>query len=152
MVGEHALGLRRPGMDDPVTIRAAIEAELPRLRSEAESLMLDTGKALRPTEGWTVVDGIEVQATDDLFTSACKIQTRTLQAREAEVGGRTAVEVRTELHLPASTAPLAVGDLWEMTAAHALSLAVVGARYRVTAPVDGTLKTARRYEVERVVS
>lgn len=115
--------------------------------------MLDTGKALRPTGGWTVVGGIEVPATTSLFTSTpCKIQTSEVQPRESEVGGRTAVEVRTELHLPASSAPLAVGDLWEFTAVHALSLQVVGQRLRVTAPVAGTLKTARRYSVEEVVS
>lgn len=122
-------------------------------RMAAEATMLDTGKALRPTGGWTVVGGIEVPATTNLFSSvACKVQTRDVQAVESEVAGRTAVEVRTELHLPASSAPLAVGDLWEITAVHALSFAVVGARYRVTAPVAGTLKTARRYQVEQEVS
>lgn len=135
-----------------MSLQAAIEAELPFLRAEAESLMLDTGNALRPTGGWVVVGGIEVQATDTLFASPCKVQTRAIQAREAQVGGRTAVEVRTELHLPADTAPLAVGDLWEFTTVHALSLSVVGQRLRVTAPVAGTLKTARRYQVEEVVS
>lgn len=114
--------------------------------------MLDTGTARRLTGGWTVVDGVEVRAAADLFTSPCKIQTRQIQPRESEVGGRTAVEVSTELHLPADTAPLEVGDLWELTAVNFLSLAVVGTRYRVTAPVDGTFKTARRYAVERVVS
>lgn len=122
-------------------------------RRAAEALMFDTGKALRPTGGWTVVGGVEVPNTAPLFDSVrCKVQTRDVQAVESEVAGRTAVEVRTELHLPASSAALAVGDLWEITAAHSLSFAVVGARYRVTAPVDGTLKTARRYQVEREVS
>ena len=89
-------------------------------RRAAESLMLDYGEALRPTGGWTVVDGVEVQATEMLFHSACKIQTRQVQARESEVGGRTAVEVRMELHLPAHTEPLAVGDLFEIVAASRL--------------------------------
>lgn len=114
--------------------------------------MLDSGTALRPTGGWTVVNGVEVPATAPLLSSRCKVQTRAIQARESEVGGRTAVEVRTELHLPADTAPLAVGDVWEFTAVHALSLSVVGQRLRVTAPVAGTLKTARRYQVEEAVT
>lgn len=80
-------------------------------RAAAESQMLDTGTALRPTGGWTVVNGVEVQATTTVFASRCKVQTRAIQAQESQVGGRTAVEVRTELHLPADTAPLKVGDL-----------------------------------------
>lgn len=115
--------------------------------------MLDTGKALRPTGGYTVASGIEVPATSDLFSATrCKVQSSQVMAQESEVGGRTAVEVRMELHLPASSAPLVVGDLWEFTAVHALSLQVVGQRLRVTSPVAGTLKTARRYSVEQVVS
>ena len=129
-----------------------IVAALPEMRAQAESLMLDTGKALRPTGGYEYVDGEDVLATDDLFTSRCKIQTRTIQARESEVGGRTAVTVRTELHLPADTPPMVAGDLWEFTAVDPLSLATVGQRVRVLAPVAGTLKTARRYEVEQVVA
>jgi hypothetical protein len=115
--------------------------------------MLDNGEALRPLANkWVVVDGIEVPATEMLFWSRCKIQTRQVQAAESQVGGRTAVEVRMELHLPANTEPLAVGDLWEITYPHELSFAAEGDRYRVTAPVDGTLKTARRYQIERVAS
>lgn len=127
-------------------------------RAAAESLMLDTGKALRPTGGYVYDpdanngEGGDVLATTDLFTSKGKAQTRNLVAREAEVGGRTAVSVRTELHLPADTEPLQVDDLWEWTAVHDLSLAVVGQRLRVLGPVTGSLKTARRYEVEQVVS
>lgn len=141
-----------------MTLRAAIEAELPYLRAEAESLMVDSGTAKRPTGGYVYDpsandgDGGDVLATDDLFDSRCKIQTRNLVAREEEVGARTSVTVRTELHLPAGTDPLVAGDVWELTAVHALSLGVVGQRLRVIAPVAGSLKTARRYEVEEVVA
>lgn len=121
-------------------------------RRAAESLMLDTGRALRPTGGYEYVNGEEVQATEELFTSRCKAQTRTLVARESEVAGRTSTSIRTEIHLPADTDPLKVGDLWEFTAVSPISLAVVGQRVRVLGPVTGTLKTAARYEVEQVVT
>lgn len=123
----------------------------------AERQMLDSGTAKRPTGGYAYDPdanggtGGDVEATSDLFSSACKIQNRNLVAREAEVGDRTAVTVRTELHLPIDSAPLARRDVWEITAVHERSVATVGERFRVIAPVDGTLKTARRYEVERVV-
>lgn len=121
-------------------------------RQAAEATFLDTGTALHPTGDYVLVGGVDVEATVTLFASPCKIQTRQVQARESDVGGRTAVEVRTELHVPADTAPLAVGDLWEIVTAHPLSLSVVGQRLRITAPVAGTFKTARRYEVEEVVA
>lgn len=135
-----------------VSILAAIKGELPFLRAEAEALMLDAGTAKRPNGGWVVVDGKEVEAIDDLFDSICKIQSRSLAVQNDEVGGRTATTVRLELHLPASTAPLTVGDLFELTRLHAMSTADLNARYRVLGPVGKTWATARRYEVEEVVS
>lgn len=122
-------------------------------RRAAESLMLDTGKALRPTGGtyYDKTTQTERLDGDDLFVSRCKVQ-EGLGATDSEVGGRTATEIRPRLHLPASTPPLAAGDVWEMTAVDPLSLEVVGARYRVIAPAVGSLKTARRYEVEAVIS
>lgn len=135
-----------------MTILAAIAAELPYLRAEAEALMLDAGTAKRPTGGYTYVDGEEVLATADLFSSPCKIQNRHLVAQEEQVGERTSVSVRTELHLPVATAALTVGDLFVVTTPHALSTVPADAVYRVTGPVGKTLSTARRYEVEEVVT
>lgn len=119
--------------------------------------MLDAGKALRPTG--TTYDptadngnGADVATFDDLFATKCKVQTRNLVARDAEVGGRTSTSVRMELHLPADSPALQVDDLWEFTAAHPMSLTRVGQQVRIVGPVGGTLKTAARYEVEEVVS
>lgn len=139
-----------------MTISAAVQAELPYLRAEAEALMLDVGTASRPTGGYTYDpsanggQGGDVETTSDLFTSPCKIQSRNLVTQAAEVGERTAIVVRTELHLPVSTAPLTTGDLWEVTTPHALSTVPTGQRYRVVGPVGKTLATARRYDVEEV--
>lgn len=132
-------------------------AELAEFRADAEALMLDAGTASRPTgsvydpaadDG----DGANVETTADLFSSKCKVQSRNLVARESEVGERTSVSVRTELHLPVSTAALTVGDYFTVTTPHALSTVPAGTRYRVTAPVGKTMATARRYEVELIVS
>lgn len=116
--------------------------------------MLDSGTAKRPTGGFAYNGGTDTdaEATSDLFTSVCKVQSRDVQPHEAEVGGRTSVSVVTELHLPASTAALTVGDLFVVTTPHALSTVAASTTFRVTAPVGKTLATARRYEVEQVVS
>lgn len=123
-------------------------------RAAAERLMLDAGTALRPT-GETAYDPATQTEGDvyaDLFTSPCKIQSRSLAAREEQVAGRTATSVRVELHLPASTEPLTAGDVWEVTTPHSLSVVPAGRRYRILAPFEKGLATARRYEVEVMVS
>lgn len=116
--------------------------------------MLDAGKALRPS-GDTYYDKVtqtERDAGDLLFESRCKVQTRALQARESEVGGRTSTSTRMELHLPANSPALEVNDLWELTAVHPLSLSRVTQRLRIVGTVAGTLKTAARYEVEETLT
>lgn len=131
---------------------ADIVTAIPELRAHAESLMLDYGTAKRPTGQVEYVGGVDIDAYADLFSSPCKIQVRTIQGRESEVGGRTSVASVTELHLPANTTPLQVGDVWELTAVDPISLAKVGQRVRILAPAEGTLKTASRYPVEEVLT
>jgi hypothetical protein len=121
----------------------------------AESLMTDTVTVRRAT-GATTQDpdtGSTVPAYDDLFTSKCKVQARSLQALTAEAGGRTATTVRLELHLPLSADPAETGDVAEVTAVGALSdVQLLGRKFRITAPVAKSFATARRYEVEEVVA
>lgn len=132
-----------------------ISGTLAAARSRAESLMLDAGTAQRPT-GETVYDpeeqaDVPEYADDFGFSSRCKIQSRTVVVRTEEVGERTAATIRLELQLPVDTEPLQVGDVWTVTTPHALSTVPAGTAYRVNGPAEGSLKTARRYEVERLL-
>lgn len=87
------------------------------------------------------------------FTSKCKVQTRSLVARDAEVGGRTATTVTVELHLPVDVPAVEVGDVCEITAVGALSdVQLLGRKFRVVAPVGKSFATARRLDVEEIVS
>lgn len=123
-------------------------------RVAAEALMVDAGQARRPTgeTAYNPTTQADEPVLNDLFESRCKIQSHDLVARDEEAGARTVTSVRLELHLPVSTAPLATGDEWEITEAAATSTASVGRVYRVTAPVEKTWPTDRRYEVVAVVS
>lgn len=85
------------------------------------------------------------------FTSKCKVQTRNLEARAEEVGGRTATTVTVELHLPIDAPAVSVGDVCEITAVGALSdMQLLGRKFRVVAPVAKSFATARRLDVEEV--
>ena len=87
------------------------------------------------------------------FSSPCKVQARNLQARQEEVGGRTATTVSVELHLPISAPAVEVGDLCEITAVGSLSDPhLLGRVFRVVAPVAKSFATARRFDVEQVMS
>ena len=113
--------------------------------------MLDTGQALRPTGAASYDGDRDVTTYTTLFAnSPAKIQDAA--SRTQEVGGRTSVRVKMELHLPATTSPLEVGDVFEFTGCDPMSLMRPGDRVRVAEPVAGTLRTARRYHVERVVT
>ena len=124
-------------------------------RAAAEALMTDT-VVVRYVTGQSDPDPISGSMTDtytDRFTSKCKVQTRNLVARDAEVGGRTATSVRVELHLPVDAPAVSVGDVCEITAVSDLSdLQLLGRKFRVVAPVGKSFATARRLEVEEVVS
>jgi hypothetical protein len=97
--------------------------------------------------------GSDVYAPTTRFTSKCKVQARNLQARQEEVGGRTATTVSVELHLPISAPAVEVGDLCEITAVGALSdVQLLGRTFRVVAPVAKSFATARRLDVEEIVS
>lgn len=128
-------------------------AEMAEHYADAESMMLDHGRATRVGEPVYDPEGqTSTPAVVELFESRCKIKIGTVQAAVIQVGERTAAVVRVELHLPISTPPLLAGDEWEVVEPHALSAVPTGRRYRVIAPFEKSLATARRYDVEEVVS
>lgn len=124
-------------------------------RENAESLMADAGIMRRPT-GRTTLDPVTDQESEvftDLFTSKAKIQTRNLVSTVSEAGGRSVTTVRMELHLPVTVAAVRTGDIWEHTTVGPLSdPQLVGRKFRVISPVGKTWATARKLEVEEVVS
>src|SRR5690348_3403176 len=93
-------------------------------RRAAEALMLDSGKALRPSGGMVYDpsadggNGADVVAYTDLDSGPCKVQDAggVIGARPHEVGDRTSYVAHYTLHRPADSTPLLVGDVWEMTA------------------------------------
>ena len=140
-----------------MTFAQDIERTLPELRRHAESLMTDTVTVTyldpnaEPVQD--PITGSETIPPTTRFTSKCKVQTRTLQARQEEVGGRTATTVTVELHLPVDAPAVEVGDVCEITAVGALSdVQLLGKRYRVVAPVAKSFATARRVDVEEIVA
>ena len=123
-------------------------------RRDALALMVDVFTLARPTGEGMVYDPAtqgEVEATDPLGSSFGKLQSH-FGPTEAEVGGRTAVTVRNELHLPVDAPALQRGDIATMTTAGPdTPTSLLSTRWRVVAPVGKTWATAARYQIEEVV-
>lgn len=146
-----------------MTLQAAIEAELPFLRAEAEARMLTT-VAIQYASGAPTQDpntGTETPTYETAFTTKARLSIgRGLAVRAAEVGGRTAAEVVRILSIPVDSA-----DPWAddraATGVSALVTAIdaatddptmLGVRLTLSGPAPGSQTTARRYEVEEVVA
>lgn len=134
-----------------MTLQAAIKAELPTLRGEAEARMVDTFDIGVPTGGWVYDEDAEtdVEELTPLFSTAGRVKATGVVARESEAGGRTVVTVTRELHVPISSAEVPTGAVAVCTAVHATSdPTLLGARLRLAGPAPGSQTTARRLQVK----
>lgn len=136
-----------------MTLMSAIEAELPFLRAEAEARMKDTFDIGVPTGTYTYVGGAEVEVIEPLFTTPGRVKVSALVPRTSEVGGRTAVSVTRELHIPVTSDAVPAGAVAVCTAVHATSdPTLLGARLRLSGPAPGSQTTARRLQVTEDLS
>jgi hypothetical protein len=126
----------------------------------AESRMLDTFDIGVPTGGYTYDPaanggtGGDVETITPLFATVGRVKVGGgLAAREAEAGGRTVVTVVRELHIPVGSAAVPVGAVAVCTAVHPTSdPTLLNARLRLAGPAPGSQTTARRLEVEEVLT
>ena len=143
-----------------VTLQSAIAAELPYLRAEAEARMLDTFDIGVPSGGYTYDPaanggtGGDVETIEPLFTTAGRVKVGGgLAAREAEAGGRTVTTVIRELHIPVDSDAVPVGAVAVCTAVDPTSdPTLLGARLRLSGPAPGSQTTARRLQVEEILT
>lgn len=116
--------------------------------------MLDTW-AIGTDLGWTYDDdaGTDVQTVDPLFTTVGRMKVSGNVARDSEVGGRTSVETRRELHIPVSSPAVPANAVAQCTAIGPLTdPTLLGAIVRVSGPAPGSQTTARRLEVTEVMT
>lgn len=135
-----------------MSLQAAIEAQLPFLRAEAEARMKDTWTI--GTDGGYAYNGTQdVQTVTPLFTTKARMKVTTSQVRETQAGERTAAESRRELHIPVGSPEVPADAVAECTAVHATSdPTLLGTIVRLSGSVVGSQTTARRLEVVEVLS
>lgn len=144
-----------------MTLQAAVDAELPFLRAQAEARMQDTFTAYSPNGTTTDADGFEVPAYATEGTTPGRIagpstQSRDTNARTVTVGGMERLVVQGGLHIPVSAATPAMGEYgfgWEYvlsTLGPHTPAGLLNSRWLV---VDAPLKsdqTALRLDVVRL--
>ena len=110
--------------------------------------------AISVVTGTAYTGGVEVETLTALFTTAGRVKVSGgLTAQAAEVGGRTAVSVTRELHIPVGSAAVPTGAVAVCTAVDASSdPTLLGARLRLSGPAPGSQTSARRLQVTEEVA
>lgn len=135
-----------------MTLNDAIAAELPFLRAQAESRMVDTW-TIGADLGYELIDGVEVQQVTPLFTTKARLRERGNVVQETQVGERTAIETRRELHIPWNSPAAPVNAVAQCTEVDATSdPTLLGTIVRLSGPAPGSQQTARRLQVVEVLS
>lgn len=141
-----------------MTIQAAIEAELPYLRSEAEARMLDTFEVRVPTGTGHHFDEFLQESVEDYDVLVAEQKGRVkviqgLSVRTDEVGGRTSATVIRQWHIPVTAPAIPVNAYAVCTAVHSTSdPTLLGARLVLGGPAPGSQTTARRLEVTEMLT
>lgn len=88
------------------------------------------------------------------FTTKCRVKVSDgLSVHESEVGGRAAVEVTRQLHIPVKSGAVQPGDIAVITSVHATSdPTLLGATLVLAGPAPGSQTTARRLQVSEVIA
>lgn len=114
--------------------------------------MLDTW-TIGADLGWEYVDGVDVQTVTPLFTTKARLTERGTVVRDAQVGERTAVETRRELHIPWNSPATPANAVAQCTAiAASTDPTLLGTIVRLAGPAPASQKTARRLEVVEILT
>jgi hypothetical protein len=127
----------------------AIRDALPRLRAQAESMMVDACTVRRVTGELTDDDGNVSNVYAAVYDGKCRVPPPTVQASTPEVGGATVTVRRQEVHFPVGAFRPAVGQVIDITGCPTDPF-MVGRVFRVTDPGTGANATAYRVAVEEV--
>jgi hypothetical protein len=121
-------------------------------RRLAERIMLDTCTIVRVTGQTTnPTTGVSTPTTVAVYTGKCRVKPPVTSVVSQESGGHVTVTAPGELHIPVGSYAAQPGDLATITAAVGDPL-LVGAKYRIESPFQGSLITAYRFRITQEVA
>lgn len=134
------------------------EAEVERFRTDAESRMLDTW-TIGADLGWEFDPdadegrGADVQTVTPLFTTKGRMTEKGTVAIDTQVGERTAVEIRRQLHIPWNSPVAPTNAVAQCIAIDSTTdPTLLGTIVRLAGPAPASQKTARRLEVVEILT
>lgn len=133
-----------------------VQSALPLLRAEAESLMLAECVTHRPGEPFTDADGVVVTPLVEVYAGKCKVQTTVAKAATPIAGGHVFLVENLQLHFPFDVS-VGTGDVATITKAPDILTGlpdpdVLGKVFRLVELARGTIRTAKRWNVELVTA
>lgn len=133
-----------------MSLSTDILAELPFLRSQAESMMLDRCQIGTEVEGDTIDE--ETGQYDRVFTAVydgpCRFKAANTAVGEIDAAGQLLVERDATLSLPVATSTLVVKDMIVKVTGSQTDPGLPGVRARIKASFASAFATARRFAVE----
>ena len=141
----------------PVTLGEAIARKLPRLRAEAESMMVDTCRVTHTATGTWVGGVFTPGATSTIYQGRCRLRRPAAAPQVTEAGETTWAVDTLVLSLPMAAGPDDTGDPAAVADGHDVEMltspndpAKVGLALNVTSGHWQTDSTARRLPVKVV--
>ena len=133
-----------------MTFAADIIGVLPFLRTQAESLMIDTCTVSRPGDPVTdPATGNVTPGSTLVYTGQCKVQQTISQASNPNAGGHSFTVQDSRVDFPVTAGPLLVDDVVTITAS-VMDPQLVGREMRVVELFHKSFATAQRTRVEEV--
>jgi hypothetical protein len=130
-----------------------IDAALPELRRQAESMMVDTCTVeyVNPDAepGWDEGSGTSVPTYASRYTGKCRVQTTLTEPSNPDAGEREWTVESFTVSVPMSAVGFEVGDRVTITTS-AFDADLVGGVFTVTGLAHKTHMTARRLRVQEV--
>lgn len=135
-----------------MTFAADVIGVLPFLRTQAESLMLDSCTVQRPGEPTTDPDtGAVTPSLSAVYTGPCKVQQTIAQSSNPTAGGHQFTIQDSRVDFPVAAGPLMVDDVVTVTAS-VLDPQLVGTVFRIVELFHKSMATAQRTRVETVAA
>lgn len=135
-----------------MTFAEDIIGVLPFLRTQAESLMVDTCTITRPGDPVTDPDTGDVTPSSTfVYSGPCKVQQTISQASNPTAGSHQFTVLDSRVDLPVSAGPFKVDDVVTITAS-VLDPQLAGSVFRVVELFHKSMATAQRTRVEQVVA
>lgn len=134
-----------------MSLGADVQAALPQLRAQAESLMID---ACTISGGTTSVFNEETfeyeTVTAETYSGPCRLRFAATAVQDVEAAGQLLVVQRATLSLPIATSGAVLEGHVATITACVNDPALVGRKFRIEGGHHQTFATARRFPVEEI--